>query len=193
MFWSCLGNVLCPLYPLWRQLARSSRKTTYLHVCLRKPVWTPWPVAFPSFSKGIKNKSHILNLWIKHKLPTAGSIFFSLKSTSSFPLDVQYFLCVFSPVCLLFLFPLHIYLSSLMHHGHASMNRVSFWISLRLPRASCIEETNSHGALFRVVTGRYLDACRQQMGILRATTWSERRKQGALGLSGDDIICIYVL
>lgn len=170
MFWSWLGNVLCPLCPLWRQLARSSRKTTYLHVCLRKPVWTSWPVAFPSFTKGIKNKSHILNLWIKHKLPTAGSIFFPQIHLQLSSVCTIFSLCFLSCMFTFPLFHLHISLHSLMRHGHGSMNRVSFWISLRLPRASCMEETNSHGVLFQVVTGRSLDACRQQMGIFRATT-----------------------
>lgn len=50
-------------------------KENLLHAYLHKPLWTSWPVAFPSSSKGIKKKFHILNLRINHKLETADFIF----------------------------------------------------------------------------------------------------------------------
>lgn len=75
--WSWQGKVFSLRYPLQRQLPRSSKKTTYLHAYLHKPVWTPWPVAFPSSRRGIKKKFHIISLRINHKLQNADFNFFS--------------------------------------------------------------------------------------------------------------------
>lgn len=101
--WSWQGKVLSLRYPLQRQLARSSKKTTYLHAYLHKPVWTLWPVAFPSSSRGIKKKFQILSLRINHKLQNADFKFFSpqihLQLFSGCMIFFLCFLWVFLDVC----------------------------------------------------------------------------------------------
>lgn len=96
LFWaslSWLGKVLNLRCLLQRQLARSSKKTAYLHAYLHKPVWTSWPVAFPSSSKGIKEKFHILNLRINHKVQIS---FFFLSQ-----IHLCVFLCMYGGVFLM--------------------------------------------------------------------------------------------
>lgn len=92
--WSWQGKVLSLQYPLQRQLARSSKKTTYLHAYLHKPVWTSWPVAFPFSSRGIRKKFHIINLRINHKLQNADfSIFFPQIHLQLFSGCMVFFMC----------------------------------------------------------------------------------------------------
>lgn len=166
--WSWQGKVLSLRYPLQGQLARSSKKTTYLHVYLHKSVWTSWPVTFPSSRRGIKKKFHIISLRVNHKLQNADLNFFFLKSISSFYLDVWYFFCVFSGPFWVFSFPLYVFAlhfpppSSLMLHDRVFANGFSFWISMRLKWVNSLGETKSHCILFPDVGGRSFDACSKQ-------------------------------
>ena len=183
--WSWPGKVLSLRCPLRRQLARSSKKTTYLHAYLHKPVWTSWPVAFPSSTKGIKKKFHILNLRINHKLQTADFRFFFPPSNPSPAFLCMYdiFFCVPSEPSWMFSFPfsvfaLHFFPCSLVPHDHVFENGFSFWISVRLKWVNSLGETKSRSILFPDVAGRSFDACsKQQMVIFRAT-FSPKRERG---------------
>lgn len=132
--WSWQGKVFSLRYPLQRQLPRSSKKTTYLHAYLHKPVWTPWPVAFPSSRRGIKKKFHIISLRINHKLQNADFKFFSSNPFSAVLWIYSIFFCVFSEPSWMFSFSLSVFALHfpppcfLMSHDHVFANGFSFWI-----------------------------------------------------------------